>query len=75
MRDDLERELTELSLFKLAKRYGRLGIMLDEFTEWKAIREIQFTRNAGEHGKARLGVVQAHSNAELSALFARVLMH
>jgi hypothetical protein len=43
VRDDLERELTELSLFRLAKRYSRLGIMLDEFAEWKAIREIQFT--------------------------------
>jgi hypothetical protein len=53
VRDDLERELTELSLFKLAKRYSRLGIMLDEFTEWKAIREIQFTRNAIVHNLGR----------------------
>jgi hypothetical protein len=49
VRDDLERELTELSLYKLAKRYSRLGVMLDQLTEWKVIREIQFTRNAIVH--------------------------
>ena len=53
VRDDLETKLTELSLFNLAKRYSRLGITLDEFTDWKAVREIQFTRNAIVHNLGR----------------------
>lgn len=53
VRDELERELTKFPFFKLAKRYGGIGISLDQFTDWKAIREIQFTRNAIVHNLGR----------------------
>jgi hypothetical protein len=53
VRDDLEMKLTELPLHKLAEGYGRLGIMLDQLPGWKAIREIQFTRNAIVHNLGR----------------------
>lgn len=53
VRDDLEIKLTEVPLGELIKRYGRLGIMLDQFTEWETIREIQFTRNAIVHNLGR----------------------
>ena len=53
MRDELEVKLTELSFFKLNVRYRSLGIRLDQFTEWKAIREVQFTRNAIVHNLGR----------------------
>jgi hypothetical protein len=53
VRDDLEVKLTELSLFKLNEKYSHLGIRLDRFTGWKAVREIQFTRNAIVHNLGR----------------------
>jgi hypothetical protein len=53
IRDDLEIKLAELSLFKLAQRYERLGIIFHQFAEWTAIREIQFTRNAIIHNVGR----------------------
>ena len=53
IRDELEKELTELTFPDLIARYKSIGIKPRRIKNWADVEEIQFTRNALVHNHGR----------------------